>query len=141
MIKLKKWVENHRSRIGRHIFNLRCVQDSRPDPGFATPVSVTPSERIDTKWLYYMLVDLNLNQYATGQAQPGLSVKNLESVGVRVPNTLEEQQKIASVLNSADQEIEILQTKLSHLKQEKKALMQQLLTGKRRVTVESKETA
>jgi type I restriction enzyme S subunit len=50
--------------------------------------------------------------------------------------TLLEQQKIASVLSSADREIELLQSKLAALKQEKKALMQQLLTGKRRVRVD-----
>lgn len=48
----------------------------------------------------------------------------------------EEQQKIAAVLTTADQEIEALQNKLEALKQEKKALMQQLLTGKRRVKVD-----
>lgn len=47
----------------------------------------------------------------------------------------EEQEKIASVLSAADQEIETLQSQLEGLKQEKKALMQQLLTGKRRVLV------
>ncbi len=52
---------------------------------------------------------------------------------------VEEQQKIASVLSAADQEIETLQRKLDCLKQEKKALMQQLLTGKRRVNIEQKE--
>ncbi|MDM7858276.1 restriction endonuclease subunit S [Thiopseudomonas acetoxidans] len=46
---------------------------------------------------------------------------------------MEEQQKIAAVLSSADQEIDSLQQKIEALKQEKKALMQQLLTGKRRV--------
>ncbi|WP_217806846.1 restriction endonuclease subunit S [Chromobacterium haemolyticum] len=45
----------------------------------------------------------------------------------------DEQDKIASVLAAADQEIETLQSQLDGLKQEKKALMQQLLTGKRRV--------
>lgn len=48
----------------------------------------------------------------------------------------EEQQKIAAVLTTADQEITALQQKLNALKQEKKALMQQLLTGKCRVKVE-----
>lgn len=48
---------------------------------------------------------------------------------------VEEQQKIADVLFLADQEIAILQDKLDYLKQEKKALMQQLLTGKKRVKV------
>lgn len=52
---------------------------------------------------------------------------------------MEEQQKIAAVLSLADREIEALQSKLTALKQEKKALMQQLLTGKRRVLVHTKE--
>lgn len=48
---------------------------------------------------------------------------------------LQEQRKIAQVISIADQEIETLQKKLDCLKQEKKALMQQLLTGKKRVKV------
>ena len=51
---------------------------------------------------------------------------------IPLPN-IKEQQQIAEVLSLADQEIETLQKKLDCLKQEKKALMQQLLTGKRRV--------
>ncbi|WP_429104519.1 restriction endonuclease subunit S [Aeromonas allosaccharophila] len=96
-------------------------------------VVVTPRSNINTKWLYYALVDLNLNQYATGVAQPGLSVKNIEQVSIKVPESINEQQKIAAVLSAADQEITTLKQKLDALKQEKKALMQQLLTGKRRV--------
>ncbi|EGR0745826.1 hypothetical protein BBM24_21540 [Vibrio parahaemolyticus] len=60
---------------------------------------------------------------------------------IRVPVSIEEQQKIAAVLSSADQEISALQQKLDALKQEKKALMQQLLTGKRRVKIDDKEIA
>jgi type I restriction enzyme S subunit len=40
------------------------------------------------------------------------------------------------VLSAADREIVALQQKLNYFKQEKKALMQQLLTGKRRVKIE-----
>ncbi|MEZ8411781.1 restriction endonuclease subunit S [Vibrio splendidus] len=58
-----------------------------------------------------------------------------------VPKELKEQQKIASVLTTADKEIEVFKAKLAHFKQEKKALMQQLLTGKRRVKVEEMEVA
>ncbi|MCB8769376.1 restriction endonuclease subunit S [Acinetobacter soli] len=53
---------------------------------------------------------------------------------ISIPN-LKEQEKIAEILSAADKEIEILQKKLDCLKQEKKALMQQLLTGKKRVKV------
>lgn len=58
---------------------------------------------------------------------------------ISVPSMLEEQQKIASVLSAADKEIEAIQQKLTCLKQEKKALMQQLLIGKRRVKVDEEE--
>ncbi|MFQ1915068.1 hypothetical protein ACK35F_16200 [Aeromonas veronii] len=39
-------------------------------------------------------------------------------------------------MSTADKEVTALQQKLDALKQEKQALMQQLLTGKRRVKVE-----
>lgn len=48
---------------------------------------------------------------------------------------LAEQQKIATVLTNADKEIELLEQQLADLQQEKKALMQVLLTGKKRVVV------
>ncbi|WP_025566093.1 restriction endonuclease subunit S [Psychromonas sp. SP041] len=53
---------------------------------------------------------------------------------VKLPS-LEEQQKIAATLTNSHKEIELLEQQLADLKQEKKALMQQLLTGKRRVLV------
>lgn len=56
---------------------------------------------------------------------------------LNMPPTLKEQQKISDIFSVADQEIQSLQQQLYHLKQEKKALMQQLLTGKRRVKVEA----
>ncbi|MBE5215222.1 restriction endonuclease subunit S [Pectobacterium sp. A535-S3-A17] len=73
---------------------------------------------------------------ATGATRFGLSVGGINKAHFMLP-PLEEQKKIASVLSIADQAIEALKQKLNHLKQEKKALMQQLLTGKRRVKTEA----
>lgn len=64
------------------------------------------------------------------------TITNAKKTKFRCPLDKQEQQKIASVLTTADKEIEMLETKLAHFKQEKKALMQQLLTGKRRVKVD-----
>lgn len=69
-----------------------------------------------------------------GTGQKEISIKELLKVNVLVPRK-DEQEKIAEVLSNADREIELLKAKLEHLKQEKKALMQQLLTGKRRVVI------
>ncbi|MFT2096933.1 restriction endonuclease subunit S [Marinomonas sp. 2405UD66-6] len=71
----------------------------------------------------------------SGSGVPRIILKDFKGIHIRIPS-VPEQQKIASVLTAADQEIEMLEAKLAHFKQEKKALMQQLLTGKRRVTVD-----
>lgn len=63
------------------------------------------------------------------------TIKNAKKTKFLCPPSVDEQQKIAAVLSAADREISALQLKLDALKQEKKALMQQLLTGKRRVTL------
>jgi type I restriction enzyme S subunit len=89
-------------------------------------VVVTPESGVDKVWLFYMLTHLNLNQYATGQAQPGLSVDNLEKVEIQIPHTEKEQQKVANCLSSLDELITAQAEKIEALKQHKKGLMQQL---------------
>jgi type I restriction enzyme S subunit len=71
---------------------------------------------------------------AVGSTVKSLRLPMFQKMPINLPNQLE-QAKIASVLNNADREIKILQQQLADLKQEKKALMQQLLTGKRRVKI------
>ena len=65
------------------------------------------------------------------------SLRWKEFSAIRIPlPPLEEQQKIATVLTNADKEIELLEQQLADLQQEKKALMQVLLTGKKRVVID-----
>ncbi|WP_313567119.1 MULTISPECIES: restriction endonuclease subunit S [Weeksellaceae] len=58
-----------------------------------------------------------------------LSKKDLLKLKVLIP-TLEEQDKVAEILNTANQEVKQYQQKLEALKLQKKGLMQQLLTGR-----------
>ncbi|HAV6206905.1 TPA: restriction endonuclease subunit S [Acinetobacter baumannii] len=90
----------------------------------------------DINFIYHLLVSMQTIIYSlqSGGAQPHIYPKDIEGLKILIP-PLVEQKKIASVLSLADQEIDTLQKKLDCLKQEKKALMQQLLTGKKRVKV------
>ena len=65
---------------------------------------------------------------------------DLKPVRVRVPD-VDEQHAIADIILAADGEIASLRSQLAALRKEKSALMQQLLTGKRRVKVGQREAA
>ncbi|ENG2549907.1 TPA: restriction endonuclease subunit S [Citrobacter farmeri] len=105
----------------------------------------TPKESFGDYWEHYFesgLLNNSLSQIAHegGRAHGLLNVKPSDFFSLKVPVPgFEEQQKIAAVLSVADAEIATLEKKLACLKDEKKALMQQLLTGKRRVKVEAEE--
>ena len=68
-----------------------------------------------------------------------LNVKPSDFFGLKVPlPSINEQTAIGKVLAHADKDIRALSTRVELLKSEKKALMQQLLTGKRRVKFDEK---
>lgn len=88
-------------------------------------------------FLYQLLLwmEPRWSAFSQGSTFESINSDDIKRLKLKIP-AQEEQTKIAIVLSTADQEIEALQKKLAYLKQEKKALMQQLLTGKRRVKVE-----
>ncbi len=63
-----------------------------------------------------------------------ISYSDLSSVKIPYP-PIEEQKRIGKILNCYDEEIQILNFKLEKLKEQKKGLMQKLLTGQIRVKV------
>lgn len=67
-----------------------------------------------------------------GVTRYNISKNQLMKLKIKLPS-LNEQITIASILQSADKEIDLLKRKLESLKQQKKGLMQVLLTGKIRV--------
>ena len=62
-------------------------------------VVVTCPSAIDSTWAYYTLKSMNLNQYATATAQPGLAVSNIVKLDIFVPS-LNEQQEIVRILDT-----------------------------------------
>jgi len=75
---------------------------------------------------------LNLNRLSESSAQPGLSVEKLIKLKVSIP-PLPEQHKIAEILSMWDVAIEKQTLLIEKLELRKRALMQQLLTGKKRL--------
>lgn len=101
-------------------------------------VCIIRSNVINPEYLKNFLLSFRgqkqIEQFQAGGNRQGLNFEQIKSFKIFVCS-LSEQQKIASVLTAADKEIELLESKLTHFNQEKRALMQQLLTGKRRVKI------
>ena len=102
--------------------------------GNAMVINTDNTPSVSKRFLFYVLDGSNLSYLISGSGQPQIT-GNIKTHIINIP-VLKEQQRIATVLSTADQEITALQQKLHALKQEKKALMQQLLTGKRRVKIQ-----
>ena len=103
-------------------FGLRVEAPSPIDPLFAKYVLRGDKFREDMRPL------------AQGSTRFNLSKGNLAKLNLLLPS-LPEQKKIASILTSVDEVIENTQKQIYKLQDLKKSLMQDLLTGKVRVTV------
>lgn len=99
---------------------------------------VEATDRSVIEFLYHLMTWNQKRIYAlqSGGAQPHVYPKDLHAIRVLIPPK-SEQKAIADVLTVAGREIGMLKSKIDFLRSEKKALMQQLLTGKRRVKVEA----
>ena len=81
---------------------------------------------------YNQLLYYNLNKLVFGSGQPLVTACQLKSLKILLP-PLSEQQKIAEILNVWDKAIEKQTQLIEKLELRKKGLMQQLLTGKKRL--------
>lgn len=64
-------------------------------------VVVTARDTVNIDWAFHMLTLMNLNQYASKSAQPGLAVGKLESLRIPIPS-LAEQARIVAILDKFD---------------------------------------
>lgn len=89
----------------------------------------------------YQPITFTFERYSQGLTSDTWNLKfnHFSQIKVTVP-IIEEQQKIASILSTIDSEISNLEKQLTAYKQQKRGLMQQLLTGKKRVKIEEPMT-
>lgn len=97
---------------------------------------------LDPGYLYHYLfsddITKQIESLVTGSNYPAISTRDVRRLQVNVP-TLSEQRMISSVLTTADVEIETLEKQREAYKLQKRGLMQQLLTGKKRAKIEDPE--
>ncbi len=89
-------------------------------------VVVFQKKKINVKWLGELLRVMNLNQYATSTAQPGLSVDKIKRLELPVP-PIEEQTAIAQYLDTKtqaiDKKINLLTKKAETYKELRKSII------------------
>lgn len=92
-------------------------------------------------YLYYQLIyhQEKIYKLQTGGAQPHVFPKDIFHFPLFIVHSLEEQTAIAQVLQAADKEITLLKAKAEKLREQKKGLMQVLLTGKIRLNYDSSD--
>ncbi len=103
------------------------------------PTYVFNRKKLLPKYFKYVIIQPRIF-YLLGVISPGgagrnrvLNKKDFVNLKIDLPS-IEEQQKIGTILTKADKEIEELEQLLKKYEQQKKGLMQQLLTGQTRVT-------
>ncbi len=98
--------------------------------------TVVTNDGIINIFLYQLLKnhETDIMALRVGSGLPNIQLKDLESIQFNIP-LITEQTSIAEILTEADKEIEKQKQKLANLRTQKRGLMQQLLTGKKRVRV------
>jgi type I restriction enzyme S subunit len=100
---------------------------------------LTPNERVIPKFLLYLLASPRYQQEmlenAGGSTIKHIYITVVDKMLVGVPSVIE-QQKLVDIFDSVFRKLELAENKLSKLNDTKKALMQDLLTGKVRVTID-----
>lgn len=104
-------------------------------------MAFTEFSEVDNTFFYYWY--LNNGQviglrYAQGTKQQNLSTDIVGAFPICFPN-LKEQRKIAEILTAQDKVIELKEKLLAEKRRQKKYLMQQMLTGKKRLPVFDEE--
>lgn len=96
--------------------------------------AILPSERLNPHFLFQYLSSKyeHLRSLSNLGGQQNLSGGIIKSLVIPVPD-LEEQERIVQILSTWDRSIEATEKLLENSKKRKKALMQQLLTGKKRL--------
>ena len=88
-------------------------------------LAAKPKEKFNAKFLFYLLKNLELNQFAEGSSHPLVTQSLLNSIDVLITDDESEQRAIASVLSSLDDKIDLLHRENQTLEQIAETLFRQ----------------
>lgn len=99
--------------------------------------TINVKDGINNLFIYQLLKNNEkyIMSLRVGSGLPNIQIKDLGNLKFMIP-AYQEQTAIAEVLTAADREIELAQAKLELYRRQKRGLMQQLLTGKKRIKYE-----
>jgi type I restriction enzyme, S subunit len=96
-------------------------------------VVVNPKDEFNTNWIGELLREMNLNQYSTSAAQPGLSVEIISALKIVVP-PIKEQNAIASFLEYETTKLDALikeaEETIDLMHEHRASLISEAVTGK-----------
>lgn len=122
--------------IGRVGARCGCVM-LIDDKAWATDNALIVESKINKKYLFYLLVNANLNALNTSNAQPLITSSKIKNIMTLFTKNDVEQQQIAEYLDKKCSEIDklisIKQAKIEKLNEYKKSLIYEYVTGKKEV--------
>lgn len=94
---------------------------------------VISDARVDHRFICYFLINFRLGSLVSTTALPSLSGSVLNGIKISLPPTKAEQEAIAEALSDADAFIDSLEHLIAKKRDLKQGVMQELLTGKKRL--------
>ena len=126
-------------------YQMGCIYQLEEKESALVPfvyICFSPTNLVDTKfykhWFLAHGLDSQLKKIITSGARGDglLNVNTDDFFNLKIPYPpKEEQTAIAQVLQAADKEIQLLKAKTDKLREQKKGMMQVLLTGKKRLKI------
>jgi type I restriction enzyme S subunit len=113
------------------------VPDSLNNANLTENADKLTNIKIDKEYLYQVLISdiiqKEIKKEKTVNAQPKLALARIKNFNIPVPSSEKEISKIASILSTWDKAIELKEKLIEQKKEQKKGLMQKLLTGEVRL--------
>ena len=87
-----------------------------------TTLFVKEFKNVDPVFVYYLLLTLDLGHYSGGSAVPTLNRNHIHSLSITIPAEIETQKRIARILSSLDDKIEVNNQINRNLEEQAKAI-------------------